>query len=107
MLSYHVMLQVITWFHLLTFVSLWTNAGSVENFLDPDFDVKEQANTVLQSGVSISTQLSKISEGIIILNKELHAQVVAHHDNLLSQATGVETLEGMYYIWNRVHTTWE
>ncbi|KAF6031066.1 COG5 [Bugula neritina] len=69
--------------------------GSVENFLDPDFDVKEQANTVLQSGVSISTQLSKISEGIIILNKELHAQVVAHHDNLLSQATGVETLEGV------------
>ena len=49
---------------------------------------------MLQSGITISSQLAKISEGILLLNKELHAQVVAHHDNLLSQATGVETLEG-------------
>ena len=59
---------------------------------------------MLQSGITISSQLAKISEGILLLNKELHAQVVAHHDNLLSQATGVETLEGLslhalaYYI---------
>ena len=50
---------------------------------------------MLQSGITISSQLAKISEGILLLNKELHAQVVAHHDNLLSQATGVETLEGL------------
>jgi len=56
--------------------------------------VKEHANLALQSGISISEQLAKLSEGILLLNKELHAQVVAHHDNLLAQATGVETLEG-------------
>lgn len=56
--------------------------------------MKEHANAVLQSGVTISSQLARISEGILLLNKELHAQVVAHHDNLLAQATGVETLEG-------------
>ena len=68
--------------------------GSTENFFSSNFDVKEHANTVLQSGATIASQLAKISEGILLLNKELHAQVVAHHDDLLSQATGVETLEG-------------
>ncbi|XP_067934499.1 conserved oligomeric Golgi complex subunit 5-like isoform X2 [Watersipora subatra] len=77
----------------------WLNdldlTGSTERFLSHDFDVKEHANNVLQSGVTISSQLAKISEGILLLNKELHSQVVAHHDNLLSQASGVETLEGV------------
>lgn len=78
---------------------------SAENFLTQDFDVKEHANAVLQSGVTISSQLAKISEGILLLNKELHAQVVAHHDNLLSQATGVETLEGKNLIFYK-HTSY-
>lgn len=69
-------------------------AENAADYLSEDFDVKQHANTVLQSGIAISDQLAKISEGIILLNKELHSQVVAHHDNLLAQATGVETLEG-------------
>lgn len=68
---------------------------TTERYLAKEFDVKDHANYLLQSGIAISEQLAKISEGILLLNKGLHSQVVAHHDDLLSQATGVETLEGI------------
>ncbi|XP_048741093.2 conserved oligomeric Golgi complex subunit 5-like isoform X2 [Ostrea edulis] len=63
-------------------------------FLDESFDVKAHANQAIQ-GKAISEQLSKLAEGISLLDKEIHSQIVAHHEDLLSQATGVETLEGV------------
>ncbi|KAK3103853.1 hypothetical protein FSP39_022425, partial [Pinctada imbricata] len=69
-------------------------ADEYQRFLDEDFDVTGYANNVIQVKV-ISEQLSKLAEGISLLDKEIHSQIVAHHDDLLSQATGVETLEGV------------
>ncbi|XP_052679211.1 conserved oligomeric Golgi complex subunit 5-like isoform X3 [Crassostrea angulata] len=63
-------------------------------FLDETFDVKAHANQAIQ-GKAISDQLSKLAEGISLLDREIHSQIVAHHEDLLSQATGVETLEGV------------
>lgn len=63
-------------------------------FLDETFDVKAHANQAIQ-GKAISEQLSKLAEGISLLDREIHSQIVAHHEDLLSQATGVETLEGV------------
>lgn len=45
--------------------------------------------------MAITEQLAKLAEGMSLLDKEIHNQIVAHHVDLLSQATGVETLEGV------------
>ena len=66
-----------------------------KQFLTEDFDARAHATAVIQ-GSLIAQQLSKLSEGISLLDKELHAQVVAHHEDLLSQATGIETLQGLF-----------
>ncbi|KAJ8301246.1 hypothetical protein KUTeg_020233 [Tegillarca granosa] len=66
----------------------------LSQFLNENFDVKAHANQAIQ-GKAIAEQLSKLAEGISLLDKEIHSQIVAHHDDLLSQATGVETLEGV------------
>ncbi|KAK2155274.1 hypothetical protein LSH36_244g03005 [Paralvinella palmiformis] len=63
-------------------------------FLVEDFDAKALATKAIQ-GVAVSQQLAKLADGINLLDKELHSQVVAHHEDLLSQATGIETLEGV------------
>ncbi|XP_064633908.1 conserved oligomeric Golgi complex subunit 5-like [Lineus longissimus] len=65
-----------------------------EKFLQDDFDAKAYATKAIQ-GLAITRQLAKLAEGINLLDKDLHSQVVAHHEDLLSQATGVETLEGV------------
>lgn len=64
------------------------------SFLDEEFDVKAHANKAIQ-GVAITEQLAKLADGMALLDKEIHNQIVAHHEDLLSQATGVETLEGV------------
>ncbi|KAL4226453.1 Conserved oligomeric Golgi complex subunit [Mactra antiquata] len=63
-------------------------------FLEESFDVKVHANQVIQRR-AITEQLSKLAESIGLLDKEIHSQIVAHHEDLISQATGVETLEGV------------
>ncbi|CAI9719984.1 conserved oligomeric Golgi complex subunit 5 [Octopus vulgaris] len=63
-------------------------------FLDDKFDVKAHANKTIQ-GIAIGEQLAKLTDGMAILDKEIHNQIVDHHEDLLSQATGVETLEGV------------
>ncbi|KAK3767574.1 hypothetical protein RRG08_003835 [Elysia crispata] len=76
---------------------VWTQMESDDifrQFLDTNFDVKVHANKAIQ-GMMISEQLGKLAEGISHLDKEIHSQIVSHHEDLLSQATGVETLEGV------------
>lgn len=63
-------------------------------FLKDDFDVKAYASQSLQAAV-VSDLLIKLSAGIGTLDRELHQQVSTHHDDLLSQATGIETLESV------------
>ncbi|ELT89629.1 hypothetical protein CAPTEDRAFT_226404 [Capitella teleta] len=68
-----------------------------KQFLEENFDAKAYATHVIQ-GLAISQQLSKLAEGITLLDKDLHSQVVHHHEDLLSQATGIETLEDVLHM---------
>uniref|UniRef100_A0A8C9Z184 Conserved oligomeric Golgi complex subunit 5 n=1 Tax=Sander lucioperca TaxID=283035 RepID=A0A8C9Z184_SANLU len=64
------------------------------DFLAQDFDVKTYTAQAIHHAV-IAEQLAKLAQGISQLDKELHSQVVARHEDLLSQATGIESLEGV------------
>uniref|UniRef100_A0A8C5R7Q9 Conserved oligomeric Golgi complex subunit 5 n=1 Tax=Leptobrachium leishanense TaxID=445787 RepID=A0A8C5R7Q9_9ANUR len=63
-------------------------------FLKDDFDVKMYTSQSIHQAV-IAEQLAKLAQGISQLDKELHVQVVARHEDLLAQATGIESLEGV------------
>ncbi|XP_058152525.1 conserved oligomeric Golgi complex subunit 5 [Dasypus novemcinctus] len=62
------------------------------DFLSEDFDVKTYTSQSIHRAV-IAEQLAKLAQGISQLDKELHLQVVARHEDLLAQATGIESLE--------------
>ncbi|KAM4712073.1 conserved oligomeric Golgi complex subunit 5 [Anableps anableps] len=64
------------------------------DFLEEDFDAKTYTAQAIHHAV-ISEQLAKLAQGISQLDKELHSQVVARHEDLLAQATGIESLEGV------------
>ncbi|KAM4614883.1 conserved oligomeric Golgi complex subunit 5 [Polymixia lowei] len=64
------------------------------DFLTEDFDVKTYTAQAIHHAV-IAEQLAKLAQGISQLDKELHSQVVARHEDLLAQATGIESLEGV------------
>ncbi|XP_068573242.1 conserved oligomeric Golgi complex subunit 5-like [Cebidichthys violaceus] len=68
--------------------------GCYTDFLAEDFDVKTYTAEAIHHAV-IAEQLAKLAQGISQLDKELHSQVVARHEDLLSQATGIESLEGV------------
>ncbi|KAM9824237.1 conserved oligomeric Golgi complex subunit 5 isoform 3-T3 [Neosynchiropus ocellatus] len=64
------------------------------DFLSEEFDVKTYTAQAIHHAV-IAEQLAKLAQGISQLDKELHSQVVARHEDLLAQATGIESLEGV------------
>ncbi|KAH7976733.1 hypothetical protein HPB52_018725 [Rhipicephalus sanguineus] len=64
-----------------------------KQFLHDDFDAKAVACNAIQD-LAISQHLAKLATGISLLDKELHSQVSAHYEDLLAQASGIETLEG-------------
>ncbi|KAM4676724.1 conserved oligomeric Golgi complex subunit 5 [Discoglossus pictus] len=64
------------------------------DFLREEFDVKTYTSQSIHQAV-IAEQLAKLAQGISQLDKELHLQVVARHEDLLAQATGIESLEGV------------
>ncbi|XP_041058299.1 conserved oligomeric Golgi complex subunit 5 isoform X2 [Carcharodon carcharias] len=64
------------------------------DFLKEEFDVKTYTAQSIHQAVIVE-QLAKLAQGISQLDKELHIQVVARHENLLAQATGIESLEGV------------
>lgn len=45
--------------------------------------------------LAVSEQLAKLTEGIRILDSELHKQVLENHEDLVSQATWVERLQSL------------
>ncbi|MEE6481265.1 hypothetical protein FKM82_012808, partial [Ascaphus truei] len=65
------------------------------DFLRDDFDVKTYTSQSIHQAV-IAEQLAKLAQGISQLDKELHFQVVERHEDLLAQATGIESLEGKF-----------
>ncbi|CAN8026225.1 unnamed protein product [Ixodes persulcatus] len=66
--------------------------GVFKQFLSDEFDAKAVACSAIQD-LSIAQHLGKLATGISLLDKELHTQVSAHYEDLLAQATGIETLE--------------
>ena len=46
----------------------------------------------------VGETLSKLAEGISLLDKELYSQVVGNYEDLLSQANGIEALESNFII---------
>ncbi|KAM9846149.1 conserved oligomeric Golgi complex subunit 5 [Aulostomus maculatus] len=68
--------------------------GCYADFLAQEFDVKTYTAQAIHHAV-IAEQLAKLAQGISQLDKELHSQVVARHEDLLAQATGIESLEGV------------
>ncbi|XP_019399097.1 PREDICTED: conserved oligomeric Golgi complex subunit 5 [Crocodylus porosus] len=64
------------------------------DFLKEEFDVKAYTSQSIHRAI-IAEQLAKLAQGISQLDKELHLQVVARHEDLLAQATGIESLEGV------------
>ncbi|KAM7439206.1 Conserved oligomeric Golgi complex subunit [Porites harrisoni] len=73
---------------------LLQNDETFRQFLEDEFDDRTYANNIIQ-GRAISDALARLADGINLLDKELHSQVVEHHEDLLQQATGIETLEGV------------
>lgn len=63
-------------------------------FLEEDFNIKAITSSAVQCA-AVSEQLAKLSAGIALLDKALHHQVSNHYEDLLSQATEIETLEGV------------
>lgn len=73
------------------------------DFLAESFDVKTYAAQAIHHAL-IAEQLAKLAQGISQLDKELHSQVVARHEDLLAQATGIESLEGVLQMMQtRIH----
>ncbi|KAG7277636.1 hypothetical protein CRUP_025321, partial [Coryphaenoides rupestris] len=61
---------------------------------DAECDVTTYTAQAIHHAI-IAEQLAKLAQGISQLDKELHSQVVARHEDLLAQATGIESLEGV------------
>ncbi|XP_071442716.1 conserved oligomeric Golgi complex subunit 5 [Hetaerina americana] len=66
-------------------------------FIDGEFDVKNNAQH-LTKGIAVPDQISKLSEGIALLDQELRFQIMNHYEDLLSHATWVEKLESVLNI---------
>uniref|UniRef100_A0A8C3G4K6 Conserved oligomeric Golgi complex subunit 5 n=1 Tax=Cyclopterus lumpus TaxID=8103 RepID=A0A8C3G4K6_CYCLU len=71
------------------------------DFLADDFDVKTYTAQAIHHAV-IAEQLAKLAQGISQLDKELHSQVVARHEDLLSQATGIEIRTKIVDPYNKI-----
>ncbi|KAF4527765.1 hypothetical protein B566_EDAN016470 [Ephemera danica] len=78
---------------------LWTKLEKDEFlnvFLHGKYDVT--LHEQISRGLAVSEQLAKLTEGISLLDKELQHQVTDHYEDLLSQATWIEKLEGVLNI---------
>lgn len=54
---------------------------------------QDVTRNALSHTLAVSEQLAKLSEGISILDSELHKQVLSNHEDLVSQAAWVERLQ--------------
>ena len=69
-----------------------------------NFDVQLHASKILQSSIAdASRHVEELTEAEHELDRELEDHVSTHHQDLLSQATGVERLEGHLVILNLIY----
>uniref|UniRef100_H2YD78 Conserved oligomeric Golgi complex subunit 5 n=1 Tax=Ciona savignyi TaxID=51511 RepID=H2YD78_CIOSA len=64
------------------------------DFLKDEFDVQDYATKVIENA-AISQRLAQLMDGISMLDKQLQSQITSRHEDLLAQATGIESLEGI------------
>lgn len=64
------------------------------HFLKED-DKHDVTKSAVSHTLAVSEQLAKLTEGISILDNELHKQVLENHEDLVSQATWVERLQSL------------
>lgn len=74
-------------------ISSWEEIEK-EEFFKQFFDGESKKNDINQV-LSVAQQINKLGQAIEILNAELQKQVLANHEDLLSQATWVEKLVGV------------
>eukprot|EP00049_Salpingoeca_infusionum_P014224 m.265094 g.265094 ORF g.265094 m.265094 type:complete len:785 (-) comp15626_c2_seq2:147-2501(-) len=61
-------------------------------YFETDFDPGRFATTIITSGL-VTDQLDKVRAGITRVQQQLREQVSSHHEDLLTQATGIQRLE--------------
>ncbi|RZF41018.1 hypothetical protein LSTR_LSTR002650 [Laodelphax striatellus] len=64
-----------------------------DEFLCTFLDKSSTKNQAIQQTLIVSEQLSRLTHGITLLEKELQQQVLENHDQLVTQATWVDKLE--------------
>ncbi|XP_031840113.1 conserved oligomeric Golgi complex subunit 5 four way stop [Nomia melanderi] len=69
-----------------------------DEFFKQFFGGSECKKSDVNQALSVAQQINKLGQAIEILNAELQKQVLANHEDLLSQATWVEKLEGVLSI---------
>ncbi|EZA54454.1 conserved oligomeric Golgi complex subunit 5 [Ooceraea biroi] len=77
-------------------ISSWEEIEN-DQFFKQLLDV-DSKKTDVNSLLSVAQQLNKLGQAITVLNTELQRQVLANHEDLLSQATWVEKLEGVLFV---------
>ena len=83
---------------------------SIAPFLTENFDaVKFAAKEIKESSEAcadgVATALDNLASSVATLERRLHSQITARHDDLLAQASGVEKLEVILdSIKSRIHT---
>ncbi|XP_066582484.1 conserved oligomeric Golgi complex subunit 5 isoform X2 [Prorops nasuta] len=80
----------------MTELSKWEDIENDE-FFRQFLDGEQKPNDINQL-LSVAQQLNKLGQAIQVLNIELQKQVLANHEDLLSQATWVEKLESVLSI---------
>ena len=75
------------------------SSATLQPLLSDDFEAKSFATQTIQVQM-VGETLSKLAEGISLLDKELYSQVVTNYEDLLSQANGIEALESKLFIVN-------
>lgn len=73
---------------------LLNNDEFLHQFVTKEQNIDTNYAAVTQ-GLAVAEQIKKLSEVILLLDKELQKQVLENHEDLLSQATWVEKLEGV------------
>ena len=74
-----------------------THTETLQPLLSDEFEAKSFATRTIQAQM-VGETLSKLAEGISLLDKELYSQVVGNYEDLLSQANGIEALESKFVI---------
>lgn len=65
-----------------------------DEFTKENFDLKSFSTAIIKTN-QLNEHLTKLAQNINFLDKEIRDQVSQHHEDLLSQAVNIETLEEM------------